>query len=313
MITIDNLCGSVQRGLLFKPHSASSGEWGESDAVGRSTYAIPLVHYDPMVSSEHSDDHRRHDPLEGVDAAGMIVTGATRAAVPVLFEPLLTETIAAMPADVGLYIYGSVATGQAIPNLSDVDLLTVGLSRSDAAELSPQLTSEHLELCRAVEIGPAQLEDFVGAHDEAYGMRVFLRHYCVHLTGPSLPAGSPFPADARAARGFNGDIARHADRWMQELDGRDPAELARIVARKTLLAVAGLVSVHDSTWSTDRRTAATRWAAIDPTSAGGMSRLVEWSQTNPRVATVDVRAALLTTVARVVQEFETRIGLWTQS
>lgn len=251
-----------------------------------------------MVSSEQSDDRRRHDPLEGVDAVGMIETGAARAAVPGLFEPLL---------------YGSVATGQATPRLSDVDLLTVGLSRSAAAELSSQLTSRYSDLCCAVEIGPAQLEDFVGERDEAYGMRVFLRHYCVHLTGPSRPVVPPFPADVRAARGLNGDIAQPAERWMQQLDDREPADLSRIVARKTLLAVAGLVSVHDATWTTDRRTAATRWAAIDPTSADGMSTLTEWSQRTPKVTTAHVRDALLTTVRHVVQQFDRRIGLWAES
>ena len=243
----------------------------------------------------------------------MIVTGATRSAVPALFEPLLTETIAAMPADVGLYIYGSVTTGQATTKVSDVDLLTVGLPRSDAAALSSRLTSRYSDMCRAVEIGPAQLEDFVGDHDEAYGMRVFLRHYCVHLTGPARPVGPPCPADTHAARGFNGDIAQHAERWMQQLDDREPADLARAVARKTLLAVAGLVSIDDATWTTDRGTAATRWAAIESTSADGMSLLTEWSQTTPNVTTADVRNALLTTVRHVVHHFDQRIGLWAQS
>ncbi|MCM0638919.1 hypothetical protein [Cellulomonas wangsupingiae] len=36
------------------------------------------------------------------------------------------------------------------------------------------------------------------------------------------------------------------------------------VARKTLLAVAGLVSVHDHTWTTDRSRAVRRWCEIEP-------------------------------------------------
>jgi hypothetical protein len=40
--------------------------------------------------------------------------------------------------------------------------------------------------------------------------------------------------------------------------------LGRRVARKTLLAVAGLVSVHDTTWTTDREGATQRWSVIDP-------------------------------------------------
>jgi len=100
---------------------------------------------------------------------------------------------------------------------------------------------------------------------------------------------------------------------MQQLDDREPADLARAVARKTLLAVAGLVSIHDATWTTDRGTAATRWAAVEPTSADGMSLLTEWSQTTPNVTTADVRNALLTAVRHVVHHFDQRIGLWAQS
>jgi hypothetical protein len=58
-----------------------------------------------------------------------------------------------------------------------------------------------------------------GDSDAAYGNRVFLRHYCVHLAGPDPAAAlSAFPADARAARGFNGDLGWHRRRWRQTLD-----------------------------------------------------------------------------------------------
>jgi hypothetical protein len=49
------------------------------------------------------------------------------------------------------------------------------------------------------------------------------------------------------------------------------------VARKTLLAVAGIVSVHDRTWTTDRELAARRWAAVDPARAAGLTTLLDWS------------------------------------
>ncbi len=262
---------------------------------------------------EPSDVDRRHDPREGVDGDGMIVTGAARSAVPALFEPLLKDVIGAMPAEVELYIYGSVATGQATPKRSDVDLLTVGLPHSEVVELSLRLSSRYSGVCRAVEISAAQPNDFVGADDAAYGMRVFLRHYCVDLAGPSRPLGSPFLADAHAARGFNGDIAQHVERWMQQLDDREPNDLAQAVARKTLLAVAGLVSMHDATWTTDRRTAAARWGEIEPSSAEAMSLLTEWSQARPAVTSAHVRSMLESTVNDVVDRFDQRIGLWVVS
>lgn len=36
------------------------------------------------------------------------------------------------------------------------------------------------------------------------------------------------------------------------------------IARKTLLAVAGLVSIHDRTWTTGRSRAVQRWSELKP-------------------------------------------------
>jgi hypothetical protein len=92
-----------------------------------------------------------------------------------------------------------------------VDFLTVGLPADKAARLGSELTAEFESLCRGVEIAAAQADDLAGSGDEAYGMRVFVKHYCVHLAGPDRSADLPaYPADARAARGFNGDIAGHS-------------------------------------------------------------------------------------------------------
>jgi len=76
---------------------------------------------------------------------------------------------------------------------------------------------------------------------------------------------------------MNGDIALHADRWRLALDaGEDHAHLARRVARKSLLAVAGLVSIRDRTWTTDRASSASRWAELHPERADDVSELVSW-------------------------------------
>jgi len=120
-------------------------------------------------------------------------------------------------------------------------------------------------MCREVSIAPAAWAELGAESGEGYGLRVFLRHYCVHLAGADPAGGLPaYLADAQAARGFNGDIARHMERWQSDLDGgADVAGLGTRIARKTLLAVAGLVSVRDATWSTDRRACARRWGELE--------------------------------------------------
>jgi hypothetical protein len=195
---------------------------------------------------------------------------------------------------------------------SDVDLRTVGLPPAAAADIARALTMQFSDLCRAVEVADAQPGDFAGETDEAYGGRVFLRHYCVHLVGPDLHSALPdFAADARAARAFNGDIARRAIRWRMKLDDDcDPVQLSRRLARKTLLAVTGLVSVHDDTWTTDRATAAARWAEIGPSLANDLDILLTWSHSSATPDRRSVEAALDGVVAQIATSFEASIGLW---
>jgi Nucleotidyltransferase domain. len=263
-------------------------------------------------------DSPMRDPAEGISAEGMIVTGARRDRVPQEFEPVLSamaEQLSATAGEVSLYVYGSVATGTARAGSSDIDFLTLGLSAVRAKDLGTAMSDQFAAVCRGVELAPAQPGDLVGDEDEAYGNRVFLRHYCVHLQGPDRQAGlSPFRADARAARGFNGDIARHLVRWRQRASEADQtvAALGRGVARKTLLAVAGLVSVHDTTWTTDREGAAQRWSVIDPSLAGPLANLLAWSEGRRQPVTEQLHAALAAggVVDRVARAFESSIGLW---
>jgi hypothetical protein len=270
------------------------------------------------------------DPDEGVDRDGCIRTGAHRSRVPAAYEPILASLISAVvgasrQVPVSLYVYGSVATGAAQVPASDVDAVTVGLSGTDAASVSKHLSEQFAHLCRAVQIGAAQSEHYTGEGDAAYGNRAFLRHYCVHLTGPDISAGWPaFRADARAARGFNGDLAAHHRRWMSDLAAIDdkhaggvPIELAtqalaRRAARKTLLAAAGLVSVRHRTWTTDRVSAAQRLAEDHPPIAASLMELTAWSTFARSVHPDDVRRALGQggAVQWVVAAFGEEIGMW---
>jgi hypothetical protein len=257
-----------------------------------------------------------HDPLEGLDDDGRIRTGVSIDRVPVAFAPVVDDAAAGLrhvDRSATLLLYGSVATGRATVPTSDVDLIALGVSAAAAASLSRELTTRFADRCRGVEIGVVRPDDLVGDRDEAYGNRVFLHHYCVHLSGPEPDrTAGPFPGDVRAARGFNGDIARHARRWRQQVGSVAAPDLARRVGRKSLLAVAGLVSVHDATWTTDRARASRRWAEVEPYLADGLATLLAWAETHPAPDAHDdeVAAVLDGPVARIVAAFDARIGLW---
>jgi nucleotidyltransferase-like protein len=254
------------------------------------------------------------DPGEGVAADGTIRTGAHRDRVPAIFEPVMTDAVACLrPSGASLYVYGSVANGTARPGSSDVDLLSIGLT--DAAILGQRLSARYAGICRGVEVAAATAADLAGDTDAAYGYRVFLRHYCVHLAGPDPSAVLPaFPADARAARGFNGDLGHLLRRWRQGLEsGTLAADLLGVrVARKTLLAVAGLVSVHDHIWTTDRSRAVQRWSELEPSLATQLGQLHSWAGSERRPAREETERALAVDgiIAAIVERFDRLIGLW---
>jgi predicted nucleotidyltransferase len=256
------------------------------------------------------------DPGEGVSADGTITTGVDRCLVPERFEPAVSTAVAviaeAASSEASVYLYGSVATGRARHTQSDVDLLTVGVTRRRAAELGREFSRQFSGVCRGIEITAIAPGDLVGETDEAYGNRVFLRHYCVHLAGPDYAHSLPrFPADTRAARGFNGDIAQHAARWRDTLAAADgPQRLGRRIARKTLLAVAGLVSIHDATWTTDRELAADRWTEIEPELQAALQALLAWSDGHARPGGHEVQHMLDVSIPRIIAAFAETIGLW---
>jgi hypothetical protein len=255
------------------------------------------------------------DPGEGLDRDGLIRTSASVDRIPNRFRPVLEATAEAIRADApdaSVYAYGSVTTGQATSPGSDVDILTIGLDDAIATRIGARQSVRFRDLCRAVEIAAASPSDFAGDSDEAYGGRVFLHHYCVHLAGADLDTAiTGFPGDHRAARGFNGDIGRHLARWRATDDTTEPADWGRRIARKTLLAVAGLVSIHDATWTTDRERAAGRWSEVHPRLHAGLEELVAWAVGGSVADREAIHRSLDGVVASIVEQFATDIGLWT--
>ena len=85
-------------------------------------------------------------------------------------------------------------------------------------------------------------------------------------------------------------------------------------ARKTLLATAGLVSVHDHTWTTDRARACERWSEIDPQLTVPLTLLQAWSGGTQAPSRPELEEALGPdgVVDAVVSRFSSTVGLWTE-
>ena len=92
--------------------------------------------------------------------------------------------------------------------------------------------------------------------------------------------------------------------------GDEPQRLGRRLARKTLLAVAGMVSIHDATWTTDRALAADRWAEIEPELRAALQALLAWSDGQALPGHRDVLQVLDVSIPRIIADFAETIGLW---
>ncbi|MGI9018548.1 MAG: hypothetical protein ACR2HR_15845 [Euzebya sp.] len=163
------------------------------------------------------------DPWEGVDAEGQVVTGVSAARIPSAFMPLIQDSVATLRTALdqrlhSIHLYGSVATGQAVAERSDLDLLLVlhqsgsdeGLLPSDAAP------------ARSIGTSTITMADLLAPTEQAQVERCFLDHYTVGLWGPQLPwTSTPCAATVELARGFSAGLLTRLPAVDDQTTGQD--------------------------------------------------------------------------------------------
>jgi uncharacterized protein len=77
--------------------------------------------------------------------------------------------------------------------------------------------------------------------------------------------------------------------------------------------VAGLVSVHDHTWTTDRSRAVRRWSELEPDLAAQLGRLHSWANRERLPSREEVERVLADDgiIPAIVERFGSLVGLWT--
>jgi uncharacterized protein len=240
------------------------------------------------------------DPREGVADDGTITTGAERGRLSPVYAEVLEDAVETLRLALGdvlhsIYVYGSVATGQARPPNSDLDLIVVleHLVPEIVDAAAAELSGRHGRLVRAVGIGSVDLATLSREDETGHAERCFLKHYGVHLAGPDLRhAYPPCAATAQLAVGFNGDVATVLAQLRRQLgaedDGRARAELAARACRKILVAAATLLSVREGGWSTDRGTAVDLIGRHAPELESLAAEALLWCDQEPPAGTSDV-------------------------
>ncbi|MEG1054662.1 MAG: nucleotidyltransferase domain-containing protein [Janthinobacterium sp.] len=155
------------------------------------------------------------------------------------FAALLQDVCASLAAQAGhlldgMYLYGSIARGDATPGISDLDLTLVlrepptPPQRETLEALRLALQARHREVVKIdFDIGHrAQAL----APEHLYSWGYWLKHQCRCLWGDDLaPHFAPFAPSRAIALAVNGDFARVLDDYARRLDDeRDPAAIVRL-------------------------------------------------------------------------------------
>ncbi len=179
-----------------------------------------------------------------------------------VFAPLLRDACASLAAQAGdfldgIYVYGSVARGDATPGVSDLDLTLV-------LRLPP--TPRQGNMLEAVRLALQARHDTVWkvdfdighrsqvlAPENLYSWGYWLKHQCRCLWGEDLARHfAPFAPSRAIALAVNGDFARVLDEYAQRLDDeRDPAVIARLqreASRKLIRSCNTLRQDGDPGW-----------------------------------------------------------------
>ncbi|MGV8869657.1 MAG: nucleotidyltransferase domain-containing protein [Janthinobacterium svalbardensis] len=155
------------------------------------------------------------------------------------FDALLQDVCASLTTHAshlldGIYLYGSIARGDATPGVSDLDLTLVlrhppTQQQADALEaLRLALQARHPEVLK-IDFDTGHRTQVL-APEHLYSWGYWLKHQCRCLWGDDLASHfAPFAPSRAIALAVNGDFVRVLDDYAQRLDDeRAPVAIVRL-------------------------------------------------------------------------------------
>ncbi|EZH64815.1 hypothetical protein DH09_20080 [Bacillaceae bacterium JMAK1] len=198
----------------------------------------------------------------GTDNQGFISNQTNKNKLQDEFKPILQTIVQSLRSVFehklhSIYVYGSVARGEAIPFKSDVDL-TVILHSSITAKEKDRIghkTSEILKgnnLIIKVDYDIGELIDVV-ERDNYYEWGFWLRHMCYCIYGKDLSIKFPAMKPNRMiSRALSKDLIPTINEQIQDLKSDKEISIVkkRSVLKKLIRGAYLTVNVQDESWST---------------------------------------------------------------
>jgi predicted nucleotidyltransferase len=199
----------------------------------------------------------------GLDESGFIVRDVGLEKITTDFQKCVQETIETLHLQLpnllhSVYVYGSVARGDAKKGKSDLDILAIfnrdlhNNEQQRVKQLGESLSQKYHALVRDVGIAKTTLDYCMNANN--YHEQAFLRELCVCVDGEDLRGQfGPYKLTEDIAISFNGDIAEVSERYFKKLKGATDAEFhvtTQGFARKLIRTFYSMVMARSQIWST---------------------------------------------------------------
>lgn len=202
-------------------------------------------------------------PGHGLDAAGHIISDVGLDKVDGAFWPCIQNSVETLTASFSrklhsVYLYGSVARGDATLGRSDLDLLAVFQTKLSSAQTEQlKIAAQTLSCgCRALvrEVGIASVDLEHVLDPVHYYEGAFLKEFCVCVHGAHLRERfGPYTLSYELAASFNGDMAAYLPRALGRLahtTGGEFDHLVQACARKFVRTCYMMAMVRSQVWTT---------------------------------------------------------------
>ncbi|WP_129691945.1 nucleotidyltransferase domain-containing protein [Gottfriedia acidiceleris] len=199
----------------------------------------------------------------GLDRDGYIISDVSLVKIDNAYFPCLRESVEKIAILFphllhSIYVYGSVARGEAVVVKSDLDLLAMfngTLSAEELAQLkilTKALSQKYHSLVRDVGIAVVNYDYAVDPAN--YYEQAFLKEICVCVHGEDLRERfGPYKLTSEIAISFNGDIREVLTRtisWLEVASKEEFKTLIQSFARKLIRTYYSMVMERSQIWTT---------------------------------------------------------------
>lgn len=170
---------------------------------------------------------------------------------------MVAELLSQLPDQIdGIYLYGSVARGNAVAGRSDLDIsivLKTPISHAQRAifqRISEAIAKTYSQVSK-LDIDPGYLNDILTLQ-EKYHWQFWLKHCCCCIWGNDLSVQfQPYKPSLEIALALNGDLPHFLQQMAPNFADMSEANIAKVLGKKLVRAAYYFVAENDGSWYTD--------------------------------------------------------------